>query len=88
MDTVEIIRLVIGIGFILYGLGFNAYEKFHEMKFIDQRNGVINGKVCIIVGVFLCAFNLKFGIISGVIALLLWIIEEIILRKKIKKSAK
>lgn len=88
MNTVEIIRLVVGIGFILYGLGFNAYEKFNDMKFIDQINGVINGKVCIIVGVFVCALNLKFGIISGVIALLLWIIEEVILNKKANKSSR
>ena len=88
MNTVEIVRLVVGIGLILYGLGFNAYEKFNDMKFIDQINGVINGKVCIIVGVFVCALNLKFGIISGVIALLLWIIEEVILNKKVNKSTK
>lgn len=88
MNTVEIIRLVVGIGLILYGLGFNAYEKFNDMKFVDQINGVINGKVCIIVGVFVCAFNLKFGIISGIIAFLLWIIEEIILNKKVNKSSR
>lgn len=88
MNTVEIIRLVAGIGLIFYGLGFNAYEKFNDMKFVDQINGVINGKVCIIVGVFVCSFNLKFGIISGIIAFLLWIIEEIILNKKVNKSSR
>jgi hypothetical protein len=88
MNTVEIIRLVVGVGFILYGLGFNAYEKFNDMKFIDQINGVINGKVCIIAGVLVCSFNLKFGIILGIIAFLLWIIEEIILNKKMNKSAR
>lgn len=88
MNTVEIVRLVVGIGLILYGLWFNAYEKFIDMKFIDQVNGVINGKICIIVGVFVCALNLKVWIISGVVALLLWIIEEIILNNKVNKSTK
>lgn len=87
MNTVEIIRTVVGIFFIVYGLGVSAYEQFHEMKYIDQRNGVINGFVCLIVGILVSAYNLKRGLWIGVIALAIWGIEKVILVKISKKKA-
>ena len=32
MDTVEMIRTVVGIAFILFGLGVYFYDKLHNMK--------------------------------------------------------
>lgn len=81
MSQVELIRTILGIGFIIYGLGFCAYEKFHDMKYIDQINGVINGFVCIVVGVIISAYNLEQGILIGVVAFVLWGIEKIALEK-------
>lgn len=86
MDTVEIVRTVAGIFLIIYGLGVCAYERFHEMKYIDQVNGVINGPVCIVAGVLFAAYNVKQGILVGVIAIVLWGIERVILNKKASKN--
>lgn len=87
MTQIELIRTVIGIFFIIYGLGFCAYEKFHDMKYIDQINGVINGFVCIVVGVLISAYNIKQGILVGAVSLILWGVEKIILEKiAIKKN--
>lgn len=87
MTQIELIRTIIGIFFIIYGIGFCAYEKFHDMKYIDQRNGVINGFVCIVVGVLISAYNIEQGILVGGVSLILWGVEKIILEKiAIKKN--
>lgn len=88
MSQVELIRTAVGVFFIIYGLGVCAYEKFHDMLYIDQINGVLNGFVCIVVGVILCAYNVKQGVLVGVIALILWGVEKIILEKIATKKNK
>lgn len=88
MDTEESIRTIVGICFIVYGLGVTAYEQFHEMKYIDQINGVLNGFACVVAGVIACAYNVQQGILVGVIALVVWIIEKIILIKIYNKKVK
>lgn len=86
METMGIIRVVIGVILIIYGLGVNYYEKFHDMKYIDQRNGVLNGKVAVLAGIFVSAYTVKIGIILAIISISLLIIEEIIINRKINKS--
>lgn len=86
MDTVEIIRVSIGIIFIVYGLAVSAYEKFHDMKYIDQVNGVMNRLFCIVAGVVISAYTMKIGVLVGIIALVLWIIEKLILSNIINKK--
>lgn len=86
MTQIELIRTVVGVFFIIYGLGVCAYEKFHDMLYIDQINGVMNGFACIVVGVILCAYNVKQGVIVGVIALILWLVEKVILQKIANKK--
>ena len=86
MEMIEIIRLIIGILLIAYGLGVNYYENFHDMKYIDQRNGVLNGKVAILAGTLVSAYTIKIGIIVAIISVALLIAEEIILNRKINKA--
>ena len=86
MDTYELIKITIGIGLIIYGLCVNAYEKFNDMRFIDQINGVINGKLCIIIGVGILVFLTDISIGASIIALILLIIEEVFINKYIKKK--
>lgn len=81
MSTEFLIRSILGLFLILYGLGFYAYEQFHEMKYIDQHNGVLNSIVCIVCGVLVASFNFKQGIIYGLISFLIWLIERVILNK-------
>ena len=86
MEMIEIIRVIIGIVLIAYGLGVNYYEKFHDMKYIDQRNGVLNGKVAVFAGILVSAYTVKIGIIVAIISVTLVIAEEIILNRKINKT--
>lgn len=37
MDTIEIVRTVVGVFFILFGLGTYAYDKRHHMKYSEFR---------------------------------------------------
>lgn len=82
MEMIEIIRVIIGIVLIAYGLGVNYYEKFHDMKNIDQRNGVLNGKVAVFAGTLVSAYTVKIGIIVAIISVALVIAEEIMLNRK------
>ncbi|MGL6105589.1 hypothetical protein, partial [Romboutsia sp.] len=85
METIELIRVVLGIILILYGLGINWYEKFKDVKYIDQINGVLNGKIVVLVGVLVSAYSTKIGILSAIISATLLIVEEVVLKKKLKK---
>lgn len=87
MDTIEIIRTVVGIFLIVEGLVATAYEQFHEMKYIDQINGVLNGFVCLIVGILVASYSLKQGILVGSVALVLWAIEKMVLIKISKNKS-
>lgn len=86
MDTIQVVRTVVGVFFILYGLGIYIYNNFHTLKYVDQINGVFNGPMCIIVGVLISAYTLKQGFIIGIIALVLWSITYILLKKDILKK--
>lgn len=89
---VIIIKMIIGIFFIVYGLlvsGIEQYKKFplfYNSK--DQINGVINGFACIVVGVVISSYNLHQGIIIGVIAFSIWGLEKIIISKILKNKDK
>lgn len=86
MNTIEVVRSVFGGFFIIYGLIFSAYEKFHGIKCTDQVNGIINVFVCIIVGIITSAYTMQRGIWVGITVLLLWRIEWLILLKIIKQK--
>lgn len=85
MDVVEMVRMVVGIFLVIYGLGVSAYQEFHDVKYSDQHNGVINGIFCVVAGILCCATTIQRGVIIGVIAIPLWGLEQIIL-DKIKAS--
>lgn len=42
MNTVEIVRTVVGVVFILFGLGVYAYDKLHNMKYSEFRYSPIS----------------------------------------------
>lgn len=85
MDTIQVIRTVVGVFLILYGLGVYAYNNSHNLKYIDQINGVFNGPMCMIAGVLVSAYTIKQGVIFGIIALALWSITYVIFKKNILK---
>lgn len=75
----ETVRFYLGLFFIIYGIVFVAIEKFKGITIYDakdQINGIINGSVCMLVGVVVFSTSLKMGIITSVVVLLIWIIER------------
>lgn len=90
MREVMIIKMIIGIFFIVYGLIVSAIEQYKRVPLFynskDQVNGVINGFACIVVGVVVSAYNLNQGIIIGIIAFSMWGIEKLIIFKILKNK--
>ena len=83
------IKIAIGIFFIICGLIFAAIERFMGLPFfysIDQRNGVLNGFVCIVVGVILSASNINQGIFIGLVALAICVLEQVLILKFLKNK--
>lgn len=88
MDTVEILRTVIGVFFILYGLGVYAYDKAHKMKYIEFRYSPIDWLICILVGIGVGGITIERIIYFAIVALILWTIEKSILLKMNEKKEK
>lgn len=90
MREVMIIKMIIGIFFIVYGLIVSAIEQYKRVPLFynskDQVNGVINGFVCIVVGIVVSSYNLNQGIIIGIIAFSMWGIEKLIISKILKNK--
>lgn len=90
MREVMIIKMIIGIFFIVYGLIVSAIEQYKRVPLFynskDQVNGVINGFACIVVGIVASAYNLNQGIIIGIIAFSMWGIEKLIISKILKNK--
>ncbi|MBN8049362.1 MULTISPECIES: hypothetical protein [Paraclostridium] len=90
MREVMIIKMIIGIFFIVYGLIVSAIEQYKRVPLFynskDQVNGVINGFACIVVGIVVSAYNLNQGIIIGIIAFSMWGIEKLIISKILKNK--
>lgn len=82
MDTVEIIRTVIGVVLILFGLGVYVYEKRHAMKYSEFRYSPISWLICLIAGVCAMAYSVKIGVISAVVTLILWVITKMVVSKQ------
>lgn len=87
---VIIIKMILGIFFIVYGLIVSAIEQYKNIPLLynskDQVNGVINGFVCIGIGVVVSSYNLSQGIIIGIIAFSMWGIEKVIISKILKNK--
>lgn len=87
---VVIVKMVVGIFFILYGLIISAIEQYKKVPLLynskDQVNGAINGFTCVVVGVFVSTYNLQHGVIVGIIALSIWGIEKLVLSKILKNK--
>lgn len=88
MNVVEIVRTVIGIIFILYGLGVYAYDRTHEMKYSEFRYSPIDWFITIMAGVVASDCTIERGIFFTVIALILWTSEKVILKRMDRKQSK
>ena len=87
MNTVEIVRTVVGVVFILFGLGVYAYDKLHDIKYSEFRYSPISWLICILAGVCAMAYTVKIGIICGLVTLILWVITKIVVLNLIEKRS-
>lgn len=87
MNTVEIVRTVVGVVLILFGLGVYSYDKLHYMKYSEFRYSPISWLICILAGVYSMAYTVKIGIICGVVTLILWGITKIMVLNLIEKRS-
>lgn len=88
MGTVEVIRTVVGVFFILYGLCVYAYDQINTMRYSEFRYSPISWLICILAGVLTLAFTLERGIYFAMAASVLWAIEKVILLKFDEKKSK
>lgn len=88
MNTVEIIKTVVGVFFILFGLGVYAYDQTHNMVYSEFRYSPISWLICILTGVFISGFTIDRGIYFAIAAVVLWSIEKIVLIKLDEKKRK
>lgn len=92
MNTVEIIRTVVGVFFILFGLIVYVYDQRGNMAYSEYRYSPISWLICILIGVFVVAFTIERGIYFAMAAVILWAVEKIVLiildekKSKIKQS--
>lgn len=78
MDTVEIIRTVVGVVVILFGLGVYAYEKLHDMVYSEFRYSPIYWFICLLLGIYTMSYTVKIGIIGVVVTFILWLITRVV----------
>lgn len=87
---VMIIKMGLVIFFILYGLIVSAIEQYKRVPLFynskNQIDGVINRFLCLVLGVAVSAYDIQQGIIIGIIALLTWGIEKIVISKILKNK--
>lgn len=88
MNTVETIRTVIGVFFILFGLGVYAHDETHNTKDLESGYSPISWLICIIAGVFAVALSLERGIYFAIAATILWSVEKVVLLKLDDKKNK
>ena len=88
MDTIEIVRTVVGVFFILFGLGTYAYDKRHHMKYSEFRYSPIDWLICMLVGVLAGAITVERGIVFATAAIILWTVVKIMLVKSDEKKSK
>lgn len=86
MITVEIIRNVIGVFFILFGLGVYAYDKLHNMKYSEFRYSPISWLITIMAGVVALSYTFERCIISTICSIVLWLAVKVIISKVISKK--
>ncbi|MEW9080496.1 hypothetical protein [Terrisporobacter glycolicus] len=86
MDTIEIVRTVVGVFFILFGLGTYAYDKRHHMKYSEFRYSPIDWLICMLTGVLAGAITVRRGIIFVIAAIILWIVVKVVIVKLDEKK--
>ena len=87
MNTVEVIRAIVGVVFIIFGLGVYLYDKLHHMKYSEFRYSPISWLICILAGVYAMAYTVKVGIICGVVTLILWVTAKTVVLNLIEKRS-
>ncbi|MPM19901.1 hypothetical protein SDC9_66328 [bioreactor metagenome] len=88
MDTIEIVRTVVGVFFVLFGLGVYAYDKRHNMKYSEFRYSPIDWLGCMLAGIIAGAITVERGILFVIASVVLWTVVKVMLLKLDEKKNK
>lgn len=87
----EIIRICVGIFFVIYGYVMSIVERYLGMPFFGSRyqaKGVINGFVATLWGVFLMSINVQIFFLIGLPLIVINGLLQKIVHEHLKKKAK
>lgn len=87
----EIIRMCVGIFFVIYGYVMSIVERYLGMPFFGSRyqaKGVINGFVATLWGVFLMSINVQIFLLIGLPLIVINGLLQKIVHEHLKKKAK
>lgn len=87
----EIIRICVGIFFVIYGYVMSIVERYLGMPFFGSRyqaKGVINGFVATLWGVFLMSINVQIFLLIGLPLIVINGLLQKIVHEHLKKKAK
>lgn len=87
----EIIRICVGIFFVIYGYVMSIVERYLGMPFFGSRyqaKGVINGFVATLLGVFLMSINVQIFLLIGLPLIVINGLLQKIVHEHLKKKAK
>lgn len=87
----EIIRICVGIFFVIYGYVMSIVERYLGMPFFGSRyqaKGVINGFVATLWGVFLMSINIQIFFLIGLPLIVINGLLQKIVHEHLKKKAK
>ena len=87
----EIIRMCVGISFVIYGYVMSIVERYLGMPFFGSRyqaKGVINGFVATLWGVFLMSINVQIFFLIGLPLIVINGLLQKIVHEHLKKKAK
>ncbi|WP_343344524.1 hypothetical protein [Terrisporobacter petrolearius] len=74
MGTIEIVRIVVGVFFVLFGLGVYAYDKTHNMKYREYRYSPISWLGCMLAGIIAGAITVKIATVYVIASVVLWLV--------------
>ena len=90
-STMEMLRVCVGIFFVIYGYVMSIIERYMGMPFFGSRyqpKGVINGFVNTIVGAVLMSVNVQIFFLVGLPLIVINGLIQKIIHERLKKKAK
>ncbi|UEL46339.1 hypothetical protein [Terrisporobacter hibernicus] len=88
MGTIEIVRIVVGVFFVLFGLSVYSYDKTHNMKYREFRYSPLSWLGCMLAGIIAGAITVKIATVYVIASVVLWLVVRGKLSQLDKKNNK